>query len=250
MLNLFIVIILVILIIYKFNKPKIKGRVGEFSVAKTLTLLPKHDYIVLNNLLLKTGRSSSQIDHLVVSKYGLFVIETKRFCGWIHGHERSQLWTQTFYKKKVKFRNPIKQNWSHIYALKEILSDYNSIKYYNIVVFTGNSKLKNITSSTPVIYRRKLNRVIKSYSNKKSLDLEEMNAIVAELDAIGIQSRRSKKEHVSKTKKEIYEANRKKKMLICPRCTGDLVVRKGKYGKFYGCSNYPQCRFTMPYKRR
>lgn len=30
----------------------------------------------------------------------------------------------------------------------------------------------------------------------------------------------------------------------CPRCGGELVKRNGRYGPFYGCSNYPQCRYT------
>jgi restriction system protein len=31
---------------------------------------------------------------------------------------------------------------------------------------------------------------------------------------------------------------------ICPKCGGSLVERSGKFGKFYGCSNYPKCDFT------
>jgi ssDNA-binding Zn-finger/Zn-ribbon topoisomerase 1 len=31
----------------------------------------------------------------------------------------------------------------------------------------------------------------------------------------------------------------------CPNCGGDLVQRKSKYGKFWGCNNYPHCRFTL-----
>ena len=37
------------------------------------------------------------------------------------------------------------------------------------------------------------------------------------------------------------------KNLICPRCNGELKLRNGRNGKFYGCSNYPKCKFTMPY---
>lgn len=35
----------------------------------------------------------------------------------------------------------------------------------------------------------------------------------------------------------------KKGIEVCPRCGGSLVERSGKYGKFFGCSNYPKCRF-------
>jgi len=31
---------------------------------------------------------------------------------------------------------------------------------------------------------------------------------------------------------------------ICPTCGGKLIVRKGKFGEFIGCANYPKCRFT------
>lgn len=248
--SLFIIIAFIIFIVYKLNRRKIKGAVGESNVSRTLKRLPKKRYIVLNNLLLQTAYKSSQIDHLVVSTYGLFVIETKRFSGWIHGNERAQKWTQTFYKNRFQFRNPIKQNWSHIYALKELLSDFNSIKYHNIVVFTGGCKLKNITSNTPVIYRHQLNRTIKLYSTETCLSSDEINQIVLILKNVALQSRRSKKGHVAQTKKRVYQARQKKRNLICPRCNGSLVRRKGRYGNFYGCSNYPQCRYTMPYRRR
>ena len=30
----------------------------------------------------------------------------------------------------------------------------------------------------------------------------------------------------------------------CPKCGGALQIRNGKYGQFYGCSNYPRCKYT------
>lgn len=35
---------------------------------------------------------------------------------------------------------------------------------------------------------------------------------------------------------------------VCPKCGGELVRRKGKFGEFYGCSSYPACRFTKTIK--
>lgn len=32
--------------------------------------------------------------------------------------------------------------------------------------------------------------------------------------------------------------------VLCPRCGGEMVKRKGMYGEFYGCSNFPRCRGT------
>ncbi len=31
---------------------------------------------------------------------------------------------------------------------------------------------------------------------------------------------------------------------VCPKCGGTLQLRNGKFGKFYGCSNFPKCRYT------
>lgn len=90
-------------------KPKIKGYAGEKLVSSTLSFrLPKEQYRILNNILLKTDRGSTQIDHIIVSVYGIFVIETKNYTGWITGGEYSEKWTQTIYKNKTQFYNPIK----------------------------------------------------------------------------------------------------------------------------------------------
>lgn len=109
-----IAIILFIYGIYVYFKkavaPKIKGTLGEYKVSLKLKRLTKKKYIVLNNILLKIGETTTQIDHVVISKSGIFIIETKNYKGWIHGHENSNYWTQTIYKHKTKFRNPIKQN--------------------------------------------------------------------------------------------------------------------------------------------
>ncbi|MEE0651535.1 MAG: topoisomerase DNA-binding C4 zinc finger domain-containing protein [Segatella copri] len=32
---------------------------------------------------------------------------------------------------------------------------------------------------------------------------------------------------------------------VCPQCGGQLVLRNGRYGFFYGCSNFPKCKFTL-----
>lgn len=35
---------------------------------------------------------------------------------------------------------------------------------------------------------------------------------------------------------------------VCPKCGGELFKRRGRFGEFYGCSNYPGCRFTRNIK--
>ncbi len=136
-----IIIILILSVFFITKSPTWKGRIGEIKVSLRLKALG-NDYVVLNDILISQSEYSSQIDHLVISRFGIFVIETKNYKGWIFGNEKSEHWMQILYKHKHTFRNPIKQNWSHVYALKSLLSQYKSIKYFPIVVFSNNAELK------------------------------------------------------------------------------------------------------------
>ena len=243
----FIVFILIIVIVLKINSSKIKGSIGEAKVNTRLNFIGK-EYIVLKDILIKSSNGyTSQIDELVLSEYGLFVIETKNYKGWIFGNEKAENWTQVIYKEKHTFRNPIKQNWSHIYALKSLLSDYPNIKYHPIVVFSGNATLKSIESSIPVIYSNKLNSTIRKLSFEKCLSIDELNKIQTILESSELKERNARKEHIKNIKQNVREKKIKMANLICPRCNGELKLRNGRNGKFYGCSNYPRCKFTMPY---
>jgi len=230
--------------IYKSYLPKIKGAKGEYKVERRLRKLNRKEYIVFNDIYIRINGRSTQIDHLVISVYGIFIIETKYYNGWIHGNEKSEYWTQSFYKKKREFRNPIKQNWSHVFVLKNVLSNFKQARYYPIIVFAGKAKLKNIHSQIPVIY---LNKLIKTIKEEKThcLSFEQVNAISNQLSEFIINDKKVKKEHKKYVKRNIRERNQNIKSLICPNCGGKLVVRKGKYGKFYGCSNFPKCKFSQ-----
>ena len=58
-------------------------------------------------------------------------------------------------------------------------------------------------------------------------------------------SKEQKKTHVQDIKTATKERENKIQNGICPKCGGQLVLRKGKFGSFYGCSNYPRCHFTQ-----
>ncbi|MDZ7793922.1 MAG: NERD domain-containing protein [Spirochaetia bacterium] len=242
--NIVLFLIAIILIfIFKINKPKIKGHIGESRIAGQLNKLDDKEYKVLNNIFIRTSKGSSQIDHIVISTYGIFVIETKNYSGWIHGNENSEYWTQTFYKSRDKFRNPIKQNWSHIYALKEVLSNFRHITYHPIIVFVGSGELKNVTSQVPVVYDNELFQIIARKSIRRNLSISEVKIISDQLSKLNILDKDTRKEHVQQIHKNNYERIQKERSLVCPRCGGNLLVRNGPYGKFYGCSNYPNCRY-------
>lgn len=129
----YIWIIFIAVIIFKLFLPRIKGFFGEKSVALLLSRLDSEKYKVINNIMLQVGDRTTQIDHVVVSNYGIFVIETKNYKGWIFGNEFSDYWTQVIYKRKEKLYNPVRQNYGHIQALKQILSEYADVNYISIV---------------------------------------------------------------------------------------------------------------------
>ena len=240
-------LVLILVILFKINSSKIKGSVGEFKVNTRLNFLG-NEYISLNDILIKSSNgNTSQIDELVLSEYGIFIIETKNYKGWIFGNEKSENWTQVIFKEKHTFRNPIKQNWSHVYALKNVLSEFPNIHYFPIVVFTGDATLKGIESTVPVIYSNRLNSTIKNLSSEKCLSQTEVEKIKSILESVEITEKMARKEHVKNIKQNIVEKQLKMENLICPRCNGELKLRNGRNGKFYGCSNYPRCRFTIPY---
>lgn len=145
-------VIIAIFIFLGFWLRRSKGRIGEHRVAHILGRLPKDRYRVINNLLLRTSSgSTTQVDHIVISQYGIFVIETKFYKGWIYGGENSEFWTQNIYGNKYTLRNPILQNAGHVRALKHLLKDFGDIPFISIVAFSRQCRL-GVNASTPVAY--------------------------------------------------------------------------------------------------
>lgn len=107
--------------------------------------------------------------------------------------------------------------------------------------------MKDIESKAPVIYETSLNQIIKNNSNLRCLTNEEVQKIKEVLESIEIIEKDFKKEHIHNIHQNITEKQSKERNLICPRCNSELKLRNGEYGKFYGCSSYPKCKFTMKY---
>jgi hypothetical protein len=236
---LFIALI-IIFIALKVLQPKIKGFIGEYKVSTKLSFL-SGEYHVFDNVYLENNGFSTQIDHVIISPYGIFVIETKNYTGMIVGTTESEYWTKVQYKKKYKFYNPIKQNRSHVIALKRLfnLSD----KYFfPIVVFHNNAEIKVYTTEDVINFyylRKTINRYKEEILSEK--EVEELCSILK--SSLNTEKRRNRK-HVQNTKRNIVQRKNLVNNRICPKCKGNLVIRQGKHGGFLGCSNYPSCKFT------
>jgi hypothetical protein len=116
---------------------------GESLVRKAIQRhFRSPNYHLLNHITLKFGDSTTQIDHVLVSRFGVFVIETKHYKGWIFANPKHEKWTQVLFHAKFKFQNPLHQNHRHVIAVRELLDflPYNAIK--SVVVFSGNAQFK------------------------------------------------------------------------------------------------------------
>lgn len=179
------------------------GDVGEYAVARRLRSLPKDRYFVINDLMIeKSNGHTSQIDHVVVSPYGVFVIETKNISGFIYGSEYSKEWTRHWrgYKRggyygydDMPFDNPVLQNGAHVKALFEQLRHFHA-KFIPIIAFSPQATLKVDVRNVDVVYWSQITSVIKRY-NEEVMSTEQTREIYESLLAINIADKARRKTH-------------------------------------------------------
>ncbi len=233
-LNPIIIFVFLLGIICIFFESKIIGFFGELWTKKDLKKLPK-EYKVLNDIMIRVNNSTHQIDHIVVSKYGVFVIETKQYNGFITGDKYDSKWVRHVGKKKYYYTNPIRQNYGHILSLSELLN-LDKSKFINIVSIPSAARLRIKDDGEVVRYGKVKDKII-SYKNDI---VENVDEIINILLNSNIKNKQIKKEHINNlrnTHKEDYSR-------LCPKCGGRLIQKSGKYGAFLACSNYPNCRYT------
>jgi hypothetical protein len=116
---------------------------GEEMVSRTIkSNFKAPDYHLCNHITLPHKGGTTQVDHILVSRFGVFVIETKDYSGWIFGNAKHDFWTQVKFNIKYKFQNPIRQNYRHVQAVQELLDFLPSTSVQSLVVFVGNAEFK------------------------------------------------------------------------------------------------------------
>lgn len=241
---IWILIIILATGIYLLNKNtnKITGMAGEFWVKNELKKLPDW-YLVLNNVTLRNKEKFSQIDHIVFSKYGIFVIETKQYHGFLTGNDYDKNWTMGRGKNRIYIHNPIHQNYGHVLMLQEYLHIPEEM-FIPLVCLSGEVKYRIKSKNVVPIYG--LNKRIRSYTKPILENYAQLYHYVDSLNRDDTQTKQEHLEYAQRKKKENYI----KSIGKCPKCGGDLVERKGKYGTFKGCSNYPKCKYIESNKTR
>ncbi len=221
-----------------------KGWWGEAqgTMAHALFLDPKI-YHSINNVTIPTFNGTTQIDHVIVSCHGIFVIEAKAMNGWIFGDEKKSKWTQILDGKKYRFQNPLQQNCRHGQALSEFLGvDHDSL--HSVVMFWGKAEFKTPMPSN--VLTQGYAGYIQSKQDLLFSEAEVDELVEALRTGMLPKTWATRKAHVASLQTRYASAT------TCPKCGSALIQRTTHSGLnagriFYGCSGFPECRYTaMP----
>ena len=263
------------------------GEYGEYLIYKQLSYREANGTKFLFNCYIpKKDGETTEIDVIMINKSGIFVFESKNYSGWIFGDERGQYWTQTLptgrTAMKNRFFNPILQNHLHISSLKEFLAE--ELPIYSVIVFSNRCIFKNLKITNKndlVIHREEVDRALNWLENnettKATIDVEkiyqqifktsQVSDAIKQQHVLNIEKKHRPPvtnqqsspaheqtlTHVQKNENSSSQTNKEIPQPLCPKCGSLLVLRKAKSGsnagtQFWGCSSFPKCRFTEPFK--
>lgn len=228
---------------------EISGSFGEWMAKVYAKTMP--DALVLHDILIDGADGyTSQIDLVLIGNRGVYAVEMKMFDdAKIYGDARNSKWNYYKHGKKYEIYSPLRQNKKHVDYLKEFLKEFGDVPCFSIITMicddfkiSGNKGADTlICNSLPAMERA----IYKIAENKPvvfdDIKKKEIFDYIQKNQHIGKDARIKHKENVIAYKETLYEMEKQK---ICPYCNGELVLRNGKNGEFYGCANFPQCRYT------
>lgn len=225
-----------------------KGIFGEFMVNLLARFRLDNDvYHLIKNVTLATEDGSTQIDHIFVSVYGVFVVETKNMRGWIFGNAGQKLWTQQIYKQKFKFQNPLHQNYKHTKILQQFIG-LEDEQIFSVIVFVGDSQFKNDLPDNVTYTKGYIDYILSK--DTPVLSAETCRQVINKIKSQRLQPRLTTQRNHVKHVKDIIAAKRNSEM-NCPACGNPMRQRQTRRGKhhgkpFWGCSQFPRCKQIIP----
>lgn len=233
---------------------EMKGGFGEY-LTKYYSKLVLDGLVIHDVLIDGEDGYTSQIDLVIVGLKGVYVVEVKFFeDARIYGDGKKSKWYYYRGGKKYDIYSPLKQNKKHIEHLKVFLKDFGDIPFFSILaILCDDVKVTNLNDDkenpdTVVITGLlALEKAVEKVAGNKPVVFNETkkqeiyNYIINNQH----QGKEARREHKEKVKDYKNNKDELKKQKICPYCKTELVLRKGKFGEFYGCSNYPKCRYTL-----
>lgn len=223
----------------------LKGQAGEKQVNATIrNHLDPAAYRLLPNVMLPTPGGTTQIDHVIVSPFGIFVIETKNMKGWIFGNERDKAWTQKLFNGTHRFQNPLRQNYRHTKTLSDVTClphDY----FTSVVVFTGTAEIKTPMPANVVTLQDLVWYILSHQTPVFGNDQVAHLAGLIQGWASTVSEEKAR-QHVANLKLNHTPVSTRSRPPICQRCGKRMVLRtyRKDASQFWGCSDYPRCRGT------
>ncbi|SFM15032.1 nuclease-related domain-containing protein [Salibacterium qingdaonense] len=191
------------------HKSQRKGELGEFKINIQLDQLPK-DYKYLSDIMIENPKSRtgwSQIDHIVITPYGLIIMETKNYAGEIKGGKQDKHWNVN---NKFHMMNPFFQNYGHLEAVKSSLDITKDKKLFSIVSFTRrctfkvDPELRDMKADQFIVYDTELSECIHRKMNVEKLlndaplyNQEDIQDIYNQLKEANIEDPALRKEHAA-----------------------------------------------------
>lgn len=215
-----------------------KGELGEYKINIQLAQMGK-EYRHLSDIMVRNSKSLSgfsQIDHILICPYGIFVIETKNYKGIIYGGKNRKQWSVN---GKFKMLNPFLQNYGHIKILQFLLREHYTHNFVSIVSFTKrctfkmDTELSKITSNDLIVYDVELSEFIsrkvamlKLQYKEPVIDKDEVEKIYKILLEANISDHELREQHkkLVNVNKEIKEAHGAKECVTCGKPVSDKVA--------------------------
>lgn len=263
-------LLLVLALFNKFeNSPWGKGLTGELTTNLATRLrLVWWNYRLLNNVTLPTGDGTTQIDHIIVSKFGVFVVETKFMSGWIYGKATDARWTQKFPRSSFQFQNPLRQNYKHVKAVAEV-TGLPEDKIKSVVVFMGDAVFKKRMPPNVCRWGGEYIAHIKSHKQPILTTVETraaLDAIRRQRSAPGLATRMNHIKHVNDIKSGKPQpqdglpeapsppAPVPEVLLNPPRCAecGQTMLQRIRFdtpipgARYWACPGAPVCPEVIP----
>ena len=232
---------------------ELQGGLGEI-LTKFVSHLDIPEALVLHDVLIDGyENNTTQIDLLLIGERGIYVAEVKLYPdARIYGDGRKKEWYYYRGGKKFVIYSPIMQNKNHIKYLKQFLSHFGDIPCFSVIVLLCddfkvdhiNIDLNNpdtvVLSGLPQL-RKGMELIAKT---KKSVFTEDKKQQIYDYIKKHQYTEKEKRiEHKAQVIQLKERIDFQKDNQICPYCKSPLVLRNSKYGQFYGCSNYPKCKY-------
>lgn len=181
-----------------FYKLSRNGHFGEWLTHIRALSFPGYKRVISNVYCVNNNPVPTEIDSVVITRFGFIVIETKHFSGTLIGHHGQDQWTLQFKHHKRSMYSPIRQNQTHIYALNKALPQYKQVPKFSMIVVDEACTLQ-VTSDdhNRVVHRKQLNKQLKLWLNTQPMILsrKQVREIAQQLRKMRHISRKSKKTH-------------------------------------------------------